>query len=545
MLFGKRDDTAPKEILNWRLWYGVFVFGLMGAARGVDEGLVGTTASLASFKKTFGLKDPRLSAAEQADRLSNITSMVQLGSIGGALFAFYITDKIGRLWATRQLCLLWVLGIAIYLAAASNGSLGMVYAGRFIAGLGIGQTTVVAPSYLAEISPKFTRGFCVCMFSGSVYLGIMLGYFSIWGSQLHISADTQMQWVIPNLLHIYFAAIIFVTSFFAIESPRWLCKVGKQEKAATNLSTLRHLPIEHWYVQSELLDINNQLEREREATHGTKWYGVIRELIGSSANRYRLMLSVMSQLLGQWSGANSITIYAPEYFAMVGQTGQNEKLFATAIFGIVKFVSALLCAIFLIDFVGRKRSLMIGITLQFIAMLYMAGFLLADTDVDEPDGQSGSEKRAATGAIVMIYLSGFGWAMGWNSIQYLINSEIYPLRLRAIGGSFAMTFHFVNQYGNSKAVPEMFLSMTYGGTMMFFAIVTLLGLAWSWFFLPELAGKSLESIDAVFNLPWYLIGRKGKELTVGLGGFVESTGQEKAVVEQVEQAESVHAERKA
>lgn len=334
------------------------------------------------------------------------------------------------------------------------------------------------------------------------------------------------------------------TSFFAIESPRWLCKVGKQESAAESLSTLRNLPVEHWYVQSELLDINDQLEREREATHGTKWYGVIRELVGSTANRYRLMLSICSQALGQWSGANSITIYAPEYFAMVGQTGQNEKLFATAIFGVVKFVSSLICAFFLIDYVGRKRSLMIGITLQFVAMLYMAGFLLADTNVDEEGTQSGSEKRAATGAIVMIYLSGFGWAMGWNSIQYLINSEIYPLRLRAIGGSFAMTFHFVNQYGNSKAVPEMFISMTTGGTMMFFAIITLLGLGWSWFFLPELAGKSLESIDAVFNLPWYLIGRKGKELTAGLGGFLESTAQEKAIVEEVEQAESVHAERK-
>lgn len=167
----------------------------MGAARGVDEGLTGTTASLAIFKSTFKLKDPALSATEQANRLSNITSMVQLGSIGGALFAFYITDKIGRLWATRQLCVVWLVGVAIYLSAASNGSLGMVYAGRFIAGLGIGQTTVVAPSYLAEISPKFTRGFCVCMFSGSVYLGIMLGYFSIWGCQLHVSDDSQMQWV--------------------------------------------------------------------------------------------------------------------------------------------------------------------------------------------------------------------------------------------------------------------------------------------------------------------------------------------------------------
>lgn len=453
--------------------HGYPVFGLMGAARGVDEGLIGTTCSLSSFSDTFGLDDPALTAKEQANRLSNITSMVQLGSIGGALIAFYITDKIGRLWATRQLCFLWVVGIAIFLAAAKNGNIGMVYAGRFIAGLGIGQTTVVAPSYLAEISPRFTRGFCVGMFSGSVYLGIMLGYFAIWGSSLHISDHSQLQWVIPNMLHIYFAFIIATASLFATESPRWLIKVGKHNKAAKNLSTLRNLPVEHWYCQSELMDIRDQLERETEATHGTKWYGIIRELIGSSANRYRLMLSFMSQILGQWlvatpsyfigqiltlgphrSGANSITIYATEYFELVGQTGDNEKLFATAIFGVVKFVSALICAVFLIDYIGRKRSLMTGITLQFIAMLYMAGFLLADTNVDDLTSQTASEKRAATGAIVMIYLSGFGWALGWNSIQYLINSEIYPLRLRAFGGSIAMTFHFVNQVRNSSGVDE-------------------------------------------------------------------------------------------
>lgn len=279
----------------------------------------------------------------------------------------------------------------------------MVYAGRFIMGLGIGQTTVVAPSYLAEVSPKFTRGFAVCMFSGSVYLGIMLGYFASWGSSLHISESTPLQWVVPNLLHIYFAFIIATLSFFAVESPRWLIKVGQHEKALANLSKLRNLPGEHWYVQSEIIDINDQLAREREATMGTKWYGVLRELVTSPANRYRLMLSVFSQLLGQWSGANSITIYAPEYFAMVGQSGDNEKLFATAIFGVVKFVSALICAIFLIDAVGRKRSLMTGITLQFVAMLYMAIFLVIDTGIDDEDvPQTKSQKSAATGAIVMV-----------------------------------------------------------------------------------------------------------------------------------------------
>lgn len=101
---------------------------------------------------------------------------------------------------------------------------------------------------------------------------------------------------------------------------------------------------------------------------------------------------------------------------------------------------------------------------------------------------------------------------------------------------------FVNQYGNSKAVPKMFISMTTGGTMFFFAIVTLLGLAWTWFFLPELAGKSLEAVDRVFDLPWYLIGRKGKQMTEHQGGAVENFGQEKAEVEMVDNI--TEAERK-
>ena len=154
-------------------------------------------------------------------------------------------------------------------------------------------------------------------------------------------------------MHVMFAGVIFIASFFAIESPRWLVKVGKHEQAAANLSKLRNLDVDHWYVQSELIDINDQLEREREATKGTTWLGPIRELFSSKSNLYRIQLSIMSQLLSQWSGASSITIYAAKYFAMMGTTGDKEKLFATAIFGVVKFVSAMLCAFFLIDYIGR------------------------------------------------------------------------------------------------------------------------------------------------------------------------------------------------
>ncbi|OQO08349.1 hypothetical protein B0A48_06219 [Cryoendolithus antarcticus] len=543
MLWNRKGlhGDAPKEVINWKLWYGVFVFGLMGAARGLDEGLIGTSAKQPSFIKLFGLRDPSLSKFEQAQLLGNIASMVQMGSILGALIAFYLTDKIGRLWATRQLCALWVLGITIFLCASTNGSLAMVYVGRFIAGVGIGQTTVVAPTYLAEIAPRTVRGLAVCMFSGSVYLGIMLAYFASWGSRMHISSSTNLQWIIPNLMHIYFASIICGLSFFAKESPRWLIKVGRHEQAAKSLSNLRNLDQDHWFVLSEIMDINDQLDREREATHGTTWFGPVRELFTIKTNRYRLMLSVFSQLLSQWSGASSITIYAADYFAMMGTTGDNEALYATAIFGVVKFVSAIICAFFLIDYIGRKRSLMTGITLQFLSMLYMALFLVIDKGVAEGnEDQTPSQKRAAMGAIVMIYVSGFGWALGWNSIQYLINSEIYPLRLRALGGSFAMTFHFVNQYGNSKAVPSMFIGMTTGGTMFFFSTITAIGLVWAWFFLPELANKSLEAVDAVFALPWYQIGRRGKELTQNIGSINTIVSQEKEKMEMQEDVREVN-----
>ncbi|WPH01262.1 Hypothetical protein R9X50_00410000 [Acrodontium crateriforme] len=533
------EQNTPREVLNWRLWWGVFVFALMGAARGVDEGLIGNTTELKPFQQLFGLKSKSLSTTEQAQLLGNITSMVQLGSILGALIAFFLTDKIGRLWATRQLCVIWVLGIAIFLSAASTGKIGMVYAGRFIAGIGIGQTTVVAPTYLAEIAPRSHRGLCVCMFSGAVYLGIMLAYCATYGASQHIDPTSQTQWILPNMLHIYFAVVVFALSFFAVESPRWLIKVGQHEKAAANLAKLRHLPRDHWYLQAEIMDINDQLSREQEATRGTTWYAPIRELFTVKSNLYRFQLSILSQLLSQWSGASSITIYAAKYFAFVGISGEEEKLFATVVFGVVKFASALICAFFLVDYIGRKRSLLSGISLQFVSMLYMAIFLNIDKTVAVKGAtQTASQLAAGKGALGMIYISGFGWALGWNSIQYLINAEIYPLRLRALGGSLAMTFHFAQQYGNTKAVPLMFVSMTTSGTMYFFAAVTAIGGVWAWFFLPELANKSLESVDAVFELPWYLIGRKGKELTRNMGGATENT-ELKEKVEMVEDVREV------
>ncbi|KAH0138516.1 putative quinate permease, partial [Aureobasidium melanogenum] len=300
------------------------------------------------------------------------------------LLAFVLADRIGRLWATRQLCLVWILGIVIFMTSTvGGGRLGQVYAGRFIAGLGIGQTTVIAPVYISEIAPKSVRGLCTCVFSGSVYIGIMLAYFASWGSSLHISKTSPNSWEVPTSIHLMFAGIIFILSFFNYESPRYLIKAGNREHAVANLARVRGLPIDHEVVQGEIADIEHQLHEEQEATLGQGAVGYIKEMFFMPNNAYRIYIGLGSQLLSQWSGAQSITIYAPDFFALLGTKGQNEKLFATAIFGVVKFVAAIACALFLVDWIGRKRSLSIGIACQAISMAYVAAFLTVVPGIEE------------------------------------------------------------------------------------------------------------------------------------------------------------------
>lgn len=322
----------------------------------------------------------------------------------------------------------------------------------------------------------------------------------------------------PTSVHIIFAGISFFLTFLQYESPRFLIKQGKGDRALHNMSRIRQLPPDHPYVADEIAAITMQHHEEMEATKGTSFWGMIKELLFIPSNLYRFYLAIGAQLMSQWSGAGSITLYAPDLFALMGITGTNESLLVTAVFGIVKLVAAIGCALFLVDVVGRKRSLLIGITLQAIAMIYVAGFLTGVPELGQVDDYelTANETGPSKGAIFMIYLSGFGWALGWNSMQYLLTAELFPLRIRALATSIAMTAHFANQYGNSRALPNMLLPTSSGGispagTFWCFAAVTILGGAWVWFFVPETGGRSLESMDRLFALPWYKIGLHGNQ----------------------------------
>ncbi|KAI7204626.1 putative quinate permease, partial [Hortaea werneckii] len=225
-VFKMSASGVPKEAFNWRLWFAVFVFGLLGAARGVDEGLITGVFNSDNFKESLGLD--QLDDDALAGVKGNVSSMVQLGSIPGALLAFFACDYLGRVWATRQLCIIWLIGIAIFMG--NNGSMAAVYFGRFFAGIGIGETVVVGPVYLSEISPAPIRGLCTCAFTGAVYLGILIAYFANYGAELHLSGGIS-RWMVPTSVHLMFGVIILFASIFAWESPRHLMRKGKEQEA--------------------------------------------------------------------------------------------------------------------------------------------------------------------------------------------------------------------------------------------------------------------------------------------------------------------------
>lgn len=432
-------------------------------------------------------EDSGKSESQLANLKSNISSMVQIGCIGGCILGFILNDRIGRLKTFRTLCVIWIVGVIIQITTYTG--VGQLYAGRFIAGIGIGMTAVSAPTYLSEISPAGCRGFSVCLYSGSVYLGVMIGQFANYGTTLHMSDSSRKQWVVPTSVQIAYAGLFFIGSFFTLESPRWLFKVGRDEEAMNNLSKIRNLPTTDPYITWESNQILGQVEIESERS--SVW-GCIKQLF--TKYRYRMTICLLIQLIGQWTGANAVTIYAPDFFELVGVSDTMDQMKLTAVLGTVKLISSIIVAVLLIDLIGRKRSLFSGICVQLFSLIYVTVFVA-----------KGGSHAAADGAVAMLYLNGFGWALGFNACQYLINSEIFPLTVRSVATAIIMAFHFANQYANSRALPPMNVSMGDYGALAFFACITFIGLLFTIFMLPEPAGHSLEAVEQLFDLPWYKI----------------------------------------
>lgn len=420
------------------------------------------------------------------------------------------SDVLGRRRTAQLACILWLMGTVIWFTSVhgheGDGNLSQLLAGRFLAGLGVGCTPVVAPTYLAEIAPRAIRGLCVCVFSGSVYIGILLGYWVNYGTAKNISNDSSLQWQVPAALNYIFAGLIFINSFFVPESPRWLLKVGREEQARKSLNWLRNRGDDDALVNQEFALMADTLDEERIARGNRAWYHVFPQLVNNRRNLHVLLIGLGIQVFGQFSGGGSMTVFAPKLFGFVGIKGAQTKLFTTGVFGIVKLVSSLVAAFFLVDLLGRKTAVMMGLTIQAISCLYLAIYLKYHYNTVAAT-ETKAQKMMADVGIFFIFLSGVAWAIGVNSVQYLSQTEMFALDVRALGVATISVVHFLCQFGSSRSVNPIINSGGPYVLFIFFFIMSVASLVFVFVAMPEVSGLPLERVKDMFdNKKWYLVG---------------------------------------
>ena len=173
MLSRVEDRPTPPEVYNLRVYYCAIVAATAAIMIGYDSAFIGTSISLASFKGEFGLS--HLTAAQFANVSANIVSTYQGGCFFGALLGYPLGTLLGRKIGLLITALVFCLGAGVMLAANGARGLGPIYAGRIIAGLGIGAASNLTPLYISEIAPPAIRGQLVGMYEIGWQIGGIVG----------------------------------------------------------------------------------------------------------------------------------------------------------------------------------------------------------------------------------------------------------------------------------------------------------------------------------------------------------------------------------
>lgn len=145
------------------------------------------------------------------------------------------------------------------------------------------------------------------------------GYGSTTGSQKGFDDEDSKVWQVPVSINFIWAGIFFIGSLFVRESPRVLVKQGNPEKGLRILAWYRGMSEDHPYVQEEFDEIVEEHRREEEAKHGRGFFSLLKLIFTKRTNLYRLfVIGFGIQILGQWSGGGSLTIYAKKILEIAG-----------------------------------------------------------------------------------------------------------------------------------------------------------------------------------------------------------------------------------
>ncbi|KAJ9138390.1 Sugar transporter [Pleurostoma richardsiae] len=452
---------------------------------GFDTGVAGGVIALGSFKKEFHLAT---SKSKYADASSNVVTLLNAGAFFGALAPPLASRYVGRKVLLAIAGAFFLVG-GVLQTAAQGPTLGMIYAGRVIAGLGVGMISNVAPVFVAECAPKELRGVMMSLFEMFLVSGGMLAYWTTYGCSLHLPVESK-QWRVPLSLQIILASLVIASSFLVPESPRWLAKQDRYEEATATLSYLRSAPADSAEITDEMAEIRAQIQEELAATQGR----TVREIF-EAHNFIRVLWALGVGLCAMWCGHNAILYYGPTVFAQIGYTAQNAALMASGIFTCIKFASTVIFIVGGVQFFSRK-TLMAGGSFFMGAFLFALGAVLSTHPPSAPGNGEGSP--SARGMMALIYLFVVAYSLSWGPLQWVYIGEIFPTRIRDYGMAIGAANIWLWNFVVSKITPTSVLNIGWK-TWMIFGTLNICGCIFA-LLLPETKDLSLEQMDVLFGV---------------------------------------------
>ena len=425
------------------------------------------TAALAGF--LFGFDTVVISGAEKTIQslwglspgLHGIAMASALyGTVIGSLLGSWPADRFGR-----KSTLLWI-GVLYIIGAVGSGlaqNVGTFIVARFIGGIGIGVSTVVAPMYITEIAPPESRGRLAGMFQFNIVFGILMAFVS--NALLVGVGDNSWRWMLGVAA---FPSLLYALSCLALpESPRWLLsRKGDREGGMRVLQRIQP-DVSESVIAAEADEII--AASSRKASSGHFWTRHLRKPI---------LLAILIAFFNQLSGVNAILYFAPRIFQLTG-LGAKAALLQSVGIGLTNLVFTFV-GLWLIDRLGRRTLLYIGSVGYIVSLSLVAwGFFQAHYSIIP----------------VCVFAFIAAHAIGQGAVIWVFISEIFPNRHRAEGQSLGCFTHWIFAALITTLFPKMVSALPAGYIFSFFAGMMCLQLLWVKTMVPETKNIPLEQLE--------------------------------------------------
>ena len=389
-----------------------------------------------------------------------IMSMALWGTVLGSLAGGIPTKHFGR-----KNTLIWV-GV-LYLVSALGSGLAtdpyMFSFFRFLGGIGVGASTVAAPTYISEISTAKSRGRLVALYQFNIVFGILVAFISNYLLS-GIGGANDWRWMLG--VEALPAALYCLLILGVPKSPRWLL-VQKEDE----LNALKTLKLLHDNDSTALAELEMIKTHREETTRGIN-------VFSGKYNR-SLILAFLLAFFNQLSGINFILYYAPVILENAGFASSDSLLSSISIGGtnlLFTFVG-----LYLIDRMGRKSLMYIGSVGYIISLAMVAyGF-----------------KTEANASFNLFFILSFiaSHAVGPGAVIWVFISEIFPNSVRAAGQAWGTGTHWV--FAALITMLGEVVIENFPGWMIFavFAAFMVLQLLFTHFMMPETKGISLEELQ--------------------------------------------------